>query len=161
MPSFDVVSRTNMAELDNALNNVAREIRSRYDFKNSKANIERKDEVITILADDDYKLRTMREMLQQHLVRRSVDPAALEFKQPERASEDALRQTVVVRQGVEVELARKIVKIVKDSKLKVQASIQGDELRITGKKRDDLQEAIALIKAMNPEQPLQYVNFRD
>ena len=161
MPSFDVVSRTNMAEVDNALNNVKREIATRYDFKNSKASIERKDETITILADDDYKLRAMHELLQQHLVRRSVDVAALEFKQPERASGDTLRQTVVVRQGIEAELAKKIVKTVKDSKLKVQASIQGDELRVTGKKRDDLQEAIALFKGMKADQPLQYVNFRD
>ena len=161
MPSFDVVSRTNLAEVDNALNNITREIRSRYDFKNSKATIERDDETITILADDDYKLRTMQDMLHQHLARRSVDSAALEFKQPERASDEALRQTVVVRQGIEAELAKKIAKAVKDSKLKVQASIQGDELRISGKKRDDLQEAITLIKEMKTGQPLQYVNFRD
>lgn len=161
MPSFDVVSRTNLAEVDNALNNITREIRSRYDFKNSKASIERKDETITILADDDYKLRTLQEMLHQHLTRRSVDPSALEFKQPERASDDALRQTVVVRQGIEAELAKRIVKTVKDSKLKVQASIQGDELRVSGKKRDDLQEVITLIRGMKLDQPLQYVNFRD
>ncbi|MSQ12017.1 MAG: YajQ family cyclic di-GMP-binding protein [Dehalococcoidia bacterium] len=161
MPSFDVVSRTNLAEVDNALNNVTREIRTRYDFKNSKASIERSEETITVLADDDYKLRAMRELLLQHLVRRSVDSAALEFNQPERASGDTLRQTVVVRQGIQAELSKKIVKTVKDSKLKVQASIHGDELRITGKKRDDLQDAIALIKEMKPDQPLQYVNFRD
>ncbi|MSP78795.1 MAG: YajQ family cyclic di-GMP-binding protein [Dehalococcoidia bacterium] len=161
MPSFDVVSRTNMAEVDNALNNIRREISTRYDFKNSKANIERKDETITILADDDYKLRALTELLHQHLTRRSVDSAALEFKAPERASGDALRQVVTVRQGIEMELAKKIVKAMKDSKLKVQASIQGDELRITGKQRDDLQQAITLLKGVKADQPLQYVNFRD
>jgi uncharacterized protein YajQ (UPF0234 family) len=161
MPSFDVVSRTSLAEVDNALNNVTREVRTRYDLKDSKSSIERHEETITILADDDHKLRAMRQLLHQYLARRLVDSAALEFKPPERASGATLRQTVVVRQGIQTKLSRKIVKVVKDSHLKIQTTVQDDELRISGKNRDDLQAAMMLIKEMKQDQPLQYVNFRD
>lgn len=161
MPSFDVVSKTDMAEVDNALNGMTREIAQRFDFKGSKCGIDRKDSELTILADDDLKLRQMHELLRVYLTRRNVDPGALEFKPPEKASGNMLRQTVLVRQGIDKDLAKTIVKHVKDSKLKVQAAIQGDELRISGKKRDDLQEAIAVIRAIKIEQPLQFVNFRD
>jgi hypothetical protein len=161
MPSFDIVSRTDLPEVDNALNAMQREMGQRFDFKGAKCKIERDKDVLTILADDDLKLKQMHELLKGHLARRKVDAGALDFKTPEKAAGQALRQRVTVQQGVSQELAKKIVKALKDSKLKVQASIQGDELRVTGKKRDDLQDAIALVKGLNLDLPLQYVNFRD
>jgi len=161
MPSFDVVSKVAIPEVDNALNNIKREMGQRFDFKGSKCAIDRREGTLTILADDDLKLRQMHELVKVHFTRRGVDVAALAYKEPERASGDSLRQAVTIRQGVDAEMAKKIVKGVKDSKLKVQTAIQGDELRVTGKSRDDLQEAIALIKEMGLGQPLQFVNFRE
>ena len=161
MPSFDVVSRTDMPEVDNAIQGAMREIGTRYDFKGSNCSIERADEVLTIKADDDLKLKQVQEVLKTYLVRRKVDAGAFDFGEPEKASGNTVRQTVTVKQGIERELAQKIVKAIKGAKMKVQVAIQGDELRITGKKRDDLQGAIALIKDMKITHPLQYVNFRD
>ncbi len=161
MPSFDIVSKTDIAEVDNALAGVAREIAQRFDFKGAKCSAERKDTTITVLADDDAKLKQMHELLKVHFTRRSVDARALEFKTVEAASGNSVRQLVIVKQGIDKELAKRLVKDIKDSKMKVQASIQGDELRVTGKKRDDLQEAIALIKSLDINQPLQFVNFRE
>lgn len=161
MPSFDIVSKTDLSEVDNALANMAREIATRFDFKGSKSRVEREEALLTIHADDQPKLKQLQELLKAHVVRRKVDPAALEFKDPERASGDMLRQQVVVRQGIERELAKRLIREIKDSKLKVQAAIQGDELRVSGKKRDDLQAAIALVRGLKIEQPLQFVNFRD
>lgn len=161
MPSFDIVSKTNMAEVDNALAGVTREIAQRFDFKGSKCTIERSDETITIVADDEMKLKQMHELLRVYFTRRQVDPKALDLKPVEKAAGNMVRQLVVVKQGIDKDLAKNLVKAVKDAKLKVQVAIQGDELRVTGKKRDDLQEAIALIKKLPVEQPLQYVNLRD
>lgn len=161
MPSFDIVSETDLSEVDNAVNGIRREIGQRFDFKNSKCTIEREDTTLTIVADDDLKLRQMHELLKTHLTRRKVDAGALEFKDPEKAAGTMVRQVVTVRQGVGTDLGRKIVKHLKSSKLKVQVAIQGDQLRVTGKKRDDLQETISMVKEMKPDQPLQYVNFRD
>jgi len=161
MPSFDVVSKTDLNEVDNALHNIEREIATRFDFKNSKSKIERQEAVLTLNADDQPKLKQMHELLKAHMVRRKIDPSALEFKDPERASGDMVRQEIIIKQGIDRELAKELVKAIKDAKLKVQAAIQGDELRISGKKRDDLQEAIALIRTLKVEQPLQFVNFRD
>lgn len=161
MPSFDIVSKTEIAEVDNALNGMTREITTRFDFKGSKSTVERKENTITIFADDDLKLKQMQELLKGHITRRKLDAACLEFKDPEKATGNAMRQLVNVKQGIDQTLAKKIVKALKDSKMKVQASIQGDELRVTGKKRDDLQEAIQLVKSLKLEQPLQYVNFRE
>jgi len=161
MPSFDIVSKTDLTEVDNALRNIEREIATRFDFKGSKCRIERQEATLTIHADDQPKLKQMHELLKAHLVRRRVDPSALDFKDPERAAGDTVRQVVMVKQGIDRELAKRLVKEIKDSKLKVQAAIQGDELRISGKKRDDLQAAIAHIRALKIEQPLQFVNFRD
>lgn len=161
MPSFDVVSKTDLNEVDNALHNIEREIATRFDFKNSKSKIERAESILTLNADDQPKLKQMHELLKAHMVRRKIDPSALEFKDPERAAGDMVRQEIVIKQGIDRELAKQIVKAIKDGKLKVQAAIQGDELRISGKKRDDLQEAIALIRTLKVEQPLQFVNFRD
>jgi uncharacterized protein YajQ (UPF0234 family) len=161
MPSFDIVSKTDLAEVDNALNNLQREITQRFDFKGSNSKIERKESELTINADDDMKLRQLQEMLKGHLTRRQVDAGVLDFKDPEKAAGQSVRQTVRVRQGIEQDLAKKVVKAIKDSKMKVQVAIQGDELRVTGKKRDDLQDTIDLVKKLNLGLPLQYVNFRD
>jgi len=161
MPSFDIVSRTDIPEVDNALNSAMREIGTRYDFKGSSCSIERKEETLTILADDELKLKQVQELLRGHLAKRKVDVGALDFQKPENAFGNSLRQTVVIKQGVERELAQQIVKLIKGAKMKAQVSIQGDELRVTGKKRDDLQDAITLVKDSKITQPLQYVNFRD
>jgi len=162
MPSFDIVSKTDLNEVDNALNNVRREVETRYDFKGSNCSIERAESVLTIHADDDLKLRQMHELLQGHLTRRSVDAGVLDYKEPVNAAGQSVRQQVIVREGIDKELAKKLVKEIKGSKIKVQVSIQGDELRVTGKKRDDLQQVIAFCKGLkNIDMPLQYVNFRD
>jgi cyclic-di-GMP-binding protein len=161
MPSFDVVSKLDLAEVDNALAGMSREIATRFDFKGSNCSIKREEGSMTVLADDDLKLKQMHELLKTHLTRRKVDAAALEFKPPEKASGNAVRQTVLLKQGIDKELAKRLVREIKDSKLKVQVAIQGDELRVTGKKRDDLQAAIAQLRAVKTEQPLQYVNFRE
>ena len=161
MPSFDIVSRTEIPEVDNAVQGAMREIGTRYDFKGSMCAVERKDETLEIKADDELKLRQVQELLKGHLAKRKVDVGALDFQKPEAAFGNSLRQTVVIRQGVERELAQKIVKTIKGAKMKVQVAIQGDELRVTGKKRDDLQAAMALVKDSKIGQPLQYVNFRD
>jgi len=161
MPSFDIVSKTDLAEVDNALDGIRREIAQRFDFKGSKCTLERKDDDITLLADDEPKLKQMQDLMKVYFTRRNIDPKALDFKTQERAAGDAVRQVVTVKQGIDRELAKTLITKIKDSKMKVQVSIQGDELRVTGKKRDDLQEAIALIKKLEVDQPLQYVNFRD
>lgn len=161
MPSFDIVSKTDLAEVDNAVQNVLREIETRYDFKGSRTTLEHKDGVITINADDDLKLKQIHELLTGHMVRRKVDHRVLDFQTPEPAAGQAVRQTVLIKQGIDKELAKRLTKEIKGSKMKVQAAIQGDELRITGKKRDDLQACIQFVKGLDIEHPLQYVNFRD
>jgi len=161
MPSFDIVSKTDLAEVDNALDGVRREIGTRFDFKGSKSTMERKDAAITIIADDEMKLRQVQELVRGYFVRRKLDHKALDFADSERASGNTVRQIVTVKQGIDRELAKTVVKAVKDSKLKVQAAIQGDELRITGKNRDDLQAVIALVRGLDVDRPVQFVNFRD
>jgi cyclic-di-GMP-binding protein len=161
VPSFDIVSRIDLAEVDNALAGMTREIGTRFDFKGSKCTIERQEGILTVIADDELKLKQMHELLKVHLTRRKVDPAALDYKAPEKASGNTLKQTIVLRQGVDANLARQLIREIKDSKLKVQVAIQGDELRVSGKKRDDLQAAITIARGLKIEQPLQYVNYRD
>ena len=163
MPSFDIVSKVEKQEIDNAIHVVTREIGNRYDFKNVTWSIEndKKAEELTINAANDYCLGQIQNSLKGGFVKRGMDPKALEFKTPEKASGGTLRQTVKVKQGIDQENAKKITKEIKSRKMKVQASIQGDELRVTGKKRDDLQDVIALTKELNLDIPLQYVNFRD
>jgi uncharacterized protein YajQ (UPF0234 family) len=161
MPSFDIVSKTELAEIENAVQGVVREIGTRFDFKGSHCTVERKEAVITINADDEQKLKQVQELLKVYVTRRKLDAGCLEFKDEQKATGNSRRQEVVVKQGIEQTLAKKIVKDIKDSKMKVQVSIQGDELRVSGKKRDDLQEAIAFVKGLKIEQPLQFVNFRD
>ena len=161
MPSFDIVSEVNLSEADNAIQNVMREISTRYDFKGSKSSVELKDGVITIFADDDMKLRQMHEILQGNMQKRGIEPGSLDYQKEEPAAGQSVRQQVKIKEGIDKELAKKIVKAIKGEKFKVQVAIQGEELRVTGKKRDDLQEVIAFVKGMKLEQPLQYQNFRD
>ena len=161
MPSFDIVSKTDLAEVDNAVQGVSREISTRFDFKGARCTITREMETITIIADDAMKLKQMLELVKGYFVRRKLDPGCLEWKPEEKAAGNTLRQLVSVKQGIDKELAKSIVKAIKDSKLKVQVSIQGDELRVSGKKKDDLQEAIQHVKSLGIVLPLQFVNFRD
>ncbi len=161
MPSFDIVSEVEVAEADNAVQNVMREIGTRFDFKGSKSTVEMKDAVITINADDDMKLRQMHEILQGNMQKRGIEPGSLDYQKVEQAAGQSVRQQVLLRQGIDKETAKKIVKEIKGAKFKVQAAIQGEELRITGKKRDDLQDVIAFVKGLKIEQPLQFKNFRD
>ncbi|MBI1206459.1 MAG: YajQ family cyclic di-GMP-binding protein [Azospirillum sp.] len=161
MPTFDIVSKTDLNEVDNALDGIKRELTQRFDFKGAKCTIDRAEAVLTINADDDLKLKQMHELLRVHLTRRKLDPGALDFGKVEKAAGQSVRQSVTVKQGVDKDLAKRIVKAVKDSKMKVQVAIQGDELRVSAKKIDDLQATIALVKGLGVEQPLQYSNFRD
>ena len=161
MPSFDVVSRTNLSEVDNALNGISREVKQRYDLKGRMCSIERSGNILTISADNDMLLRQMHELLHIYCVRRGVDNDVMAFKPPQHATKGSLRQEVVIRQGIDEATSRQIIKMVKGGKLKIQVAIQGDELRITGKKRDDLQQTIDAIKEMTIDLPVQYVNFRD
>ena len=161
MPSFDIVSKTDMTSVDNALQGVTKEMQVRYDFKGSKSAISKEGETILIIADDDLKRRQVEELLFTHLTRKGVDTGALEFGKSEQAGGNTVRQSVTVKQGVQRDVAQKIVKAIKSSKLKTQASIQGDEVRVTGKKRDDLQATMSMIKALDISHPLQFENFRD
>jgi uncharacterized protein YajQ (UPF0234 family) len=161
MPSFDIVSNTDLAEIDNAISNMSREMSQRYDFKDSQSRVERNGAEITLHADDDLKLKQMHELLQGHLARRKIEPGVLDYKTVEKAAGQSVRQKAAIRQGIDRELAKRLVKEIKDSKHKVQVSVQGEELRVSGKKRDDLQAVIQHVKGLSLEQPLQYVNFRD
>ena len=161
MASFDVVSKIEMTAVDNALQGVIKEMTVRYDFKGSKSEISKTNDTITIVADDELKRKQVEELLVTHLTRKGVDTRALDYGRVEQAGGNMVRQAVTVKQGVGREAAQKIVKAIKGSKLKTQASIQGDEVRVSGKKRDDLQATMALIKDMDIDLPLQFENFRD
>ncbi|MBT8471408.1 MAG: YajQ family cyclic di-GMP-binding protein [Marinicaulis sp.] len=161
MPSFDVVSEVDLAEAKNAVDNVSREISTRYDFKGSKSTIEIEGGVITIFADDDMKLRQMHEILQGNMQKRGIEPGSLDYQKEEPAAGQSVRQRVLLKEGIDKELAKSLVKQIKAEKFKVQVAIQGDELRVTGKKRDDLQAVIAFLKDLKNDQPMQYKNFRD
>ena len=161
MPSFDVVSRTDLMEVDNAINGVRREIKQRFDLAGTKCDIDRTDSTLTVTADDAMKMSQLHELLRKYLVRRNVDQRALDFKSPQNAAGESIRQVIDIRQGIDADLGRKISKAVRGTKLRVQLAIQGSELHVSAKQRDDLQAAITFIKEMNIEQPLQYVNFRD
>ncbi|WBE25212.1 YajQ family cyclic di-GMP-binding protein [Denitrificimonas caeni] len=159
MPSFDVVSELNTHEVTNAMDNAAKELERRYDLR-GKASIEFKDKTITLTADADFMLEQLIEIVKLALVKRKVDIQCLEYKESY-GSGKVVKQEVIMREGIDKELAKKIVATVKEAKLKVQASIQGEQVRITGKKRDDLQEAIALLRSKELGMPLQFDNFRD
>ena len=161
MASFDVVSKINYQEFDNALANCLREIGNRYDFKGLKISIERKDKIITTLAPDELKLKQVNELLQTHLVRRKVDPRVIIIKNSESAAGASVRQISELEEGISQENAKRIIADIKKLKLKIQIKIQGDELRAEGKKRDDLQEAISAIEAIDIGLPIEFVNFRD
>ena len=161
MPSFDVVSQVDMQEVDNALNQARKEIEQRYDFKDSKTEITLDKEGLTINSADDYKVKAAFDILQSKLVRRNVSLKALDPGKIEPAGGGRSRQLLKIQQGIDSDKARAIVKAVKDAKLKVQSQIQGEQVRVTGKKRDDLQEAIALLRQKDFGLPLQFINFRD
>ena len=161
MPSFDIVSRVDFQEIDNAIANALREITNRYDFKGSNTTVERNEKVITIITDDDLKLSQVNDILISHFVRRKLDPLALGKKDKEKAGGDRIRQTISLVEGIEQDIAKKITSEIKSSKMKVQAKINGNELRIDGKKRDDLQAAMQLIEDLNVGIPVQFINFRD
>ena len=163
MPSFDVVSEVDMNELTNAVDQASREIGNRYDFKGSSARVERTGDALVVYGDSEFQLEQVTDILYQKLAKRGIDVASIDAGKIESISGDKAKQPLQVKQGIATELAKKIVRLLKDSKMKVQAAIQGDQVRVTGKKRDDLQEAIALLRSKAAElgQPLQYTNFRD
>ncbi len=161
MPSFDIVCETDMQEMDNAVNQARKEIATRYDFKGSRSSIELQDGVITIIGDDDAKVHAVAEILRARMARRNLDPKCLDYGPIEDASGGTRRQAIRIKQGVSQELAKQIVKRIKQEKMKVQAAIQGDQVRVSGKKRDDLQAVIALVRGMDADRPLKFTNFRD
>jgi uncharacterized protein YajQ (UPF0234 family) len=161
MPSFDAVCKANAVEIRNAIEQANKEISNRFDFKGSDARIEQKELELTAFADDDFKLGQVRDVLTAKLAKRGVDVRLLDMGKPEKISGDKLKQTIKVRNGIESALAKKMVALIKDSKLKVSASIQGDAVRITGAKRDTLQEVIALLRSQITEIPLTFENFRE
>lgn len=163
MPSFDVVSEIDMQEVDNAVNTTKREIDNRYDFKAVKWSLEldKKEKIITIVAENDYCLEQIRLSLKASFVKRKIDPISLDFQNEEKASGNSIRQVVKLKEGIDQENAKQITKFFKQSKTKLQASINGDKVRISGKSRDDLQQAIQQIKELKLELPLQFNNFRD
>ena len=160
MPTFDIVSEVEMPEVNNALDQARREIDTRFDFKGVDATFELKDKTITIKADSEFQIDQMLDILKGKMVKRNVDVKSLSVGEVQKSGKQSL-QDVTIQQGIEADVARKIVKLVKDSKIKVQAAIQGEKLRVTGKKRDDLQEVIAMLRDAKLEIPLQFNNFRD
>jgi len=161
MPSFDIISEVNQVEVRNALDQANKELSTRFDFKGSDARAELADKTLTLFADDEFKMKQVIDIVVAKLTKRGVDIRALKYGNIEKVSGNKVKQVVTIRVGVEQDLAKKIVKLVKDSKMKVQASIQGDTVRVSGTKRDDLQVAIALVKKSITDFPLQYDNFRD
>lgn len=158
--SFDIVSRVDVQEIDNALNQVMKEIRNRFDFKGSKSSVDYSDGKIVINSDDEFKLKSVIDIMESKMVKRDINLKALRYGKVEKAAGDTVRQKVDVVQGVDKDLARDIIKLVKDTKLKVQASFQNDQVRVSGKSRDDLQQVIRIIKDGDWEIPLQFINMR-
>lgn len=161
MPSFDIVSEVDKQEVRNALEQTNKEVSTRFDFKGSEARVEQAELLLTVYADDDFKLGQVYDILSAKLIKRGVDIKCLTRGSVEKVSGNKVKQVITVKTGVETELAKKIVKLIKDSKMKVQASIQGDSVRVSGAKRDNLQEAITLVKKSITDFPLQFQNFRD
>ncbi len=160
MPSFDIVSEVNLHELSNAVNQTNRELSTRFDFKGSDAHVEDNEETLILHAENEFQLNQITDILHKKLAKRHVDIASLEAGQPEIQNRRA-RLSMTVKQGIDKDVAKKIVKTIKDTKLKIQASIQGEQVRVTGKKRDDLQQIIALLREKDMGLPLQFINFRD
>ena len=161
MPTFDIVSEVNEVEVRNAVDQTNKEVSQRFDFKGSDARVEFADKKIVMFADDDFKLEQVRDILDGKLSKRGIDVRCLSADKPEKVSGNKAKQSITVKTGIEQELSKRIIKIIKDSKIKVQASIQGDAVRVSGAKRDHLQEVIQLIKKSVDDFPLQYQNFRD
>ncbi len=161
MPSFDTVCEADFVEVKNAVENTAKEIGTRFDFKGTSAAIELKDKEITLFGDADFQLQQVEDILRNKLTKRSVDVRFLDIQKAQKIGGDKLKQTIKVKNGIESDLAKKLQKLIKDSKLKVQAAIQGDAVRVTGAKRDDLQAAMALIRKDLADHPLSFNNFRD
>jgi len=160
MPSFDIVSQVDLHELRNGVDQANREFSTRFDFKGSGARVDQEELMLTLHAANEFQIKQMQEVLMTKLAKRSVDIGCLQMDEIEASGQQA-RQRIAVRQGIDDNLARKIVKLVKDTKLKVQTAIQGEQVRVTGKKRDDLQEVIATLRKADLGLPLQYINFRD
>ncbi|MCM1511769.1 MAG: YajQ family cyclic di-GMP-binding protein [Oxalobacter formigenes] len=161
MPSFDVVLEANMVEVRNAIEQTNKEISTRFDFKGSDARVEQKERELTAFADSEFQLNQLKDVLTGKMTRRKVDVRFMDEGKVEKIGGDKVKQVIRIRNGLESDAAKKIVRLVKDSKLKVQASIQGDTVRVSGAKRDDLQSAIALLKKEVKDLPLEYNNFRD
>lgn len=160
MPTFDVVSEFDGHEAANAVDQANREVGTRFDFKGTDSKFELEGDVITMKSQSDFQLTQMLDILRQKISKRGIDLGCMQVEKPDISLNDA-RQKIILRKGIDADLARKLVKVLKGSKLKVQASVQGDKLRVSGKKRDDLQDAIRLLKDTDTELPLQYENFRD
>jgi uncharacterized protein YajQ (UPF0234 family) len=160
MPSFDIVSEVNLHEVTNAVDQATREVSQRFDFKGTNAKFELKDTVVTLSAQADFQLKQMLEILRLKLSKRGIDVACLKVDEPVTTGQTA-KQVVTLRQGIDTELGKKIQRLIKDSKLKVQAALQDQQVRVTGKSRDDLQTAIAMVKKGGFDLPLQFTNFRD
>ena len=161
MPSFDVVSRLDFQEIDNAISNVLREIATRYDFKGSETTVERKEKDLIVITEDEMKLSQVHDLVVTHFVRRKVDPLTLQEGSKEKAGGDKIRQIYKLNEGIEQPIAKKITADIKSSKIKVQIKINGNELRVDGKKRDDLQAVMQMIEDAKISIPIQFVNFRD
>ena len=161
MPSFDVVSRLDHQEIDNAIGNATKEITTRYDFKGSDTSIEKKENCVVVTTDDEMKAGQVNDMLVTHFVRRKIDPLCLKKKELEKAGGNKIRQSYDLIEGIEQSLCKKITADIKSSKLKVQVKINGNELRVDGKKKDDLQNVMQLIEDSNIGIPVQFINFRD
>ncbi len=161
MPSFDVVSKVDWQEVRNAVDQANREITNRYDFKGSDSRVEQEQERLTVYADDEYKVGQARDILYAKMAKRGVDLECLVEHDAQQTAGGKARQEIAIRHGIDADSAKKIVKILKQSKLKLQTSIQGDQVRVSGKKRDDLQRAIEVIRDAGLGLPLQYLNFRD
>ena len=161
MPSFDTVLEADFVEVKNAVENAAKEIGTRFDFKGTSAAIELKDKEITMFGDAEFQLQQVEDILRNKLTKRSVDVRFMDVQTPQKIGGDKLKQAVKIKNGIESDLAKKIQKLIKDSKMKVQAAIHGDAVRVTGAKRDDLQAAMALIRKELPDHPLSFNNFRD
>lgn len=160
MPSFDIVSEVDAHEITNAVDQSNRELATRFDFKGTDAKVEHHSEQLTLIAETDFQLQQIQDILHKKMAKRGIDILSLEANEPELQHKSA-KMVVTIKQGVDKEVAKKIVKLIKDTKLKLQASIQGEQVRVTGKKRDDLQQAIAILKEQKLGLPLQFINFRD
>lgn len=163
MPSFDVVNHVDLQEVDNAINNTKKEIATRYDFRGSPAEVslDKKEKKIHVVAEHEMRMDAVMDMLMTHMIKRKIDPKVLKLKAVEPSSQGHVKREIEIQEGIETEIAKKIVKMIKDQKLKVQAAIQDEQVRVTGKKIDDLQEVIKMLRSQSLGIPLQFVNMKD